>query len=266
VPANPSEKASTAGENPWVPPPPAYSTHPINLIEIHPVNTCIDIRCPKCWTALKVPLLGPEERPRGFATNEFQWVCNCGMVINHEALRVDRFLQDLADFDNRAFPYLAGLGRAVARNVGTTPGITISACIVNAARLYSGTDYIDTVKLGAAAGWTFAGIRQTIFVYAQKHRLYRPVYLFHVFDTNIAYARKAMSAALRRLGRVYSGRKGLASIDLGAAVMRQAAFVGSMERIGWLNIDRWTKGTDPTRFYLLQKAAGRYREFRRGVI
>lgn len=52
---------------------------------------------------------------------------------------------------------------------------------------------------------------------------------------------------------------GMASVELGPAVMRQANFIGKMKEMGWLEPGRFEGGVGAV--FLLQKAAARYHAF-----
>jgi hypothetical protein len=197
--------------------------------------------------------------PKGYATSQFEMVCPCGFKINHEALRVFSFFLDLKRHCDCKIPYLAGL---------RAPGIDahgVTECIRRAAqRIHDGSERVTVQSVqgwAERASFTMLGARTSVLDWAAQNRAYRQLRQASLDPAKFKLmVRKDLPLALRKMGRVYSSRNGVVSLDLAAAVMRQAAFVGSMERIGWLDIDRWTKGTDETRFYLLQKAAARYRK------
>lgn len=68
-----------------------------------------------------------------------------------------------------------------------------------------------------------------------------------------------------RLYAAYYG-SGVASVDLGAAVMRQAGFIDKMSAMGWLDGARFERdgsggGGGGDAVFLLQKAAARYHAF-----
>jgi len=214
-----------------------------------------------------VPLLGAETIPQGYATNDFILKCQCGLLITRETLRVGRFLRDLVRADQKRaaeIPFLAGLGEQISFGKDTTQaGEALTEVLVGVAyRLSGDARELDASHLGDVCGWTFQGVRTSLLGLAAKDHLYLPLLKGSAFGTSGRVTfRQLLGSALRRLGRVYADHDGIASLNLGAAVMRQAAFVSSMERIGWLNIERWTQSTDETRFYLLQKAVARYRGY-----
>lgn len=64
-----------------------------------------------------------------------------------------------------------------------------------------------------------------------------------------------------RFGRMFVAymHAGMASVELGPAVMRQANFIGKMKEMGWLSPGRFEGSVDAV--FLLRKAAARYHAF-----
>lgn len=244
VPVAPSEKHD--GDTAFVPPPPAYETHARHLIEIHPVETKVRIKCFFCKREHDVPLVGTPDSP-GYATTKLYYRCtNCFRYITHEKLKIRRLCDDLV-VARRGNTCLAGIsdfkfGRSC---------LTVSQCL-------AGTAWSMTAaQLGDYMGWSFSGIRTYVLAQAIKDRRLRPLRDQKYWGKSPKQFRRNMRASLSAIGKAYADTELFASLNLAAATQRQASFISNMERIGWLDIGRWDQGE----FYLLQKAAARYHAF-----
>lgn len=253
----------------------AGASHPSSLITIHPRETTVSVPCPACDDVFPIPVIGPPEPGRGFIAGDMDVQCpSCGFHVTHEKLRFARMVRDLADFQKGRIPYVAGLGPddSILPPLLLDGSETLSRALITAIEesVFRGQPQIGTLKaleVGNLLNWSMEEARK-LMRYAFHSK---PVLKFYMLQgggnqRNPSY-RRILAVSARRWMRIHSeGHGGLASLDLGAAIMRQAAFVGSMEGIGWLATARWTDANDPHRFYLLQKAVARYREFPQSYI
>lgn len=256
-------------------PPSAFASHPIPLVSLHPLKTMVPVTCISCKTKFNVPLIGPPAPVEGggYMSSQMDIGCpHCFFRVTHAKLRFARMVRNLADVQSGRIQYLAGFGPSHT-TIGTSDlslnlagsiafsQMLVQACMAGLYRQKGPESIIDPMEVGTACDWSMDSARTNIVQFAVNLKLVWLVCKEQVLGNgSVKHYRLVFASALRRWYRVNGeGSGGLASLDLGAAIMRQAAFVGSMENIGWLATERWRQPDDPHRYYLLQKAAARYR-------
>lgn len=262
------------------------------LVTIIEADT-VTIPCPKCAVPIQVPLIGKPLNDGdggaggGLVMPNLAVPCpHCELVVTRSALRCGRFLRDLGELQtkNPRFAYLAGLGKfdsspASGIVCSERAGTRISKCMAVSAwwvasdhkdrELYPMAGPKDILRplphpwnlaaFGDACDWSLERARKEIMGYVEDRLMFTSVWEDRLLGKGPVH-RQNLTAALRRMNRIYNGgHGGLTSVDLGPAIQRQAGFVGSMSQIGWLNLDRWLTPGENT-YYFLQKAAARYRE------
>lgn len=257
-------------------PPFAYTTHPTILVSLHATRTTLWMRCASCAGGVEIPVVGPPPTGTGLVSHNMAVPCpHCGFVITHDQLLLDRMVRDLADVHYQRSTYLPGLAPS-----GGPDGLSPTAAVAFSRALVEGATsrfmgfrplwydnaksdpMITTAAVGERCGWTVKGAIEAIMNEIIKEGLVRHIFLEDMVSPDTKHARALLRKALARYARVYSeSYMPTISFDLGAAIMRQAAFVGNMEKIGWLEVARWREVTEPSGYYLLQKAAARYREW-----
>lgn len=247
------------------------------------------IACPRCEASVNVPLIGrwPVKAGGGgggggLATRMFKHECSsCNLSITRSALRAGRFLRDLRELQlqlpDRQTNYLAGIGNIEDGKppIRTSHALSLAAWWAATPQSYKDThaapttkdvlkpffgEPMDIVAFGDAYDWSHEQIRQTINEVVRTNALFQSLWDDKLLSWTAVGHRRNMTTAIQRMDKVYnSGTGGFTSIDLGPAMQRQAGFVDSMAGLGWLKVQRWLVGEN--RFYVLQKAAARYREF-----
>lgn len=242
----PVEPGKGGGDTDFVPPPPAYETHPRSLIEIDPMDTRVSIRCHYCQKELSVPLVGTLQVP-GYATANMAVNCrNCRRNSTHERLKIRRLCNDLMGA-RLQLVCLAGLSDARFRAYAHK----LSQLLAVGMREKSATE------MGDAMGWQFANIRDVVLRKEAMRPIVKAMRTSAAWGSDPPTLRRNMRSSLSAISRAYAETELSPSLDLAAAVQRQASFVSSMERIGWLDMERWELGA----YYLLQKAVARYHAF-----
>lgn len=237
------------------------------------------MNCAACGGGVEIPLIGPPPTGTGLVSHNMAVPCpHCTFIITHEQLRLDRMIRDLAELHYQRVYFLPGLGPRHGQGPGSPSpagSMAFSRAMVEGAtsRFYgykplwydnAKTDPpITTGAVGERTAWTVKQSIEAIMNEIVKEGLVRPIFQKNMIDPDIKKTRATLRKALARYARVYSETYlSTITFDLGAAIMRQASFVGNMEKIGWLEVSRWRDPVNPERFYLLQKAAARYRELR----
>lgn len=259
------------------------------MVVLTEANT-VSLPCPRCQTYIAIPLIGHPTAAGGsggLATPTFTHECpNCQLAVTRSALRAGRFLRDLADLQlpNPRTEYLAGLYKidgatSIACKYKAreriSKALSLAAWWVVAPQSYQDTyvkpnaadvlkrikQPMDIVAFGDEFGWSQGRVREAVTKVMRDNTLLQSVWDDRLLSWTSMGHRRNLTAALQRVNRVYNaGLGGFTSIDLGPAIQRQAGFVTSMSEIGWLDMARW-HGDSPNKFYHLQKAAARYREY-----
>lgn len=239
---------------------------------------------------VNIPLIGhPIEAGGGggLATPSFTHPCpNCELIVTHSALRAGRYLRDLRDLQTETprTKYLAGLGRiphlstlaTVKARERISKVLVYAAWWVSAPESYKdervapvADDVLQRYKppmnvaaVGDKYGWSQELVRGAIMEVTTTNTLFASVWKDRLLDRSSFVHKRALAGCLQRMDRVYNaGNGGFTGVDLGPAIQRQGGFVASMSELGWLDVKRWRDESNPNRFYFLQKAAARYREF-----
>ncbi|KIK65181.1 hypothetical protein GYMLUDRAFT_56605 [Collybiopsis luxurians FD-317 M1] len=246
------------------------STHPKSLIEMHPVDTTITIQCPNCPNQVEVPLFRTSATPNGFCGPSFIHTCSgCGFKIDHDALKMAKFLRDIVSVSSGRTEVLAGMAYDQSTGLEYSHAMSLSNVLVYGVEkvalenskkwIHPHTKNYDASwkvsQLGHVFKWDLNNMKRRVFEEAREKENYGGI--FDDSSVTDAAAKKIVSVALNRLQQAYS-YSGIASLDLGQAAMRQAGFISKVHQIGWLKMQRW-EGKSRTRFYPLQKAAERYR-------
>ncbi|TXT14463.1 uncharacterized protein COLE_00656 [Cutaneotrichosporon oleaginosum] len=252
------------------------ATHPNSLVALHDTRSALWMSCAACGGGVEIPVIGPPPTGTGLVSHNMAVPCpHCTFIITHEQLRLDRMIRDLAELHYQRVPFLPGLGPGHQMDTLTpAASVAFSRALVEAttSRFYgykpmwydnAKTDPpITTGQVGERTSWTVKHTIQSMMNEIVKEGLIRPIFQNNMMGTDVKTTRATLRKALARYARVYSETYlPTISFDLGAAIMRQASFVGSMEKIGWLEVSRWRDAGNPDRFYLLQKAAARYHAF-----
>lgn len=250
-------------------PPPSYGSHPASLVTIQPMESAVAITCPECSVKFEVPLLGPPTAGSSFVMPDMNIPCpRCSADVTYQKLRVARMLRDLRDVKAGRIQYMAGFGpdETTKPPLSQDSSVYLSRALVKATDkgIYSNfaSSPIDAAAIGRVLEWSMNNAGLHIVQPALKDKLIGDAQELQLLGPlpRPTY-RQIFARAFQRWRRVHGeGFGGLPSLDLGAAIMRQAAFVGNMESLGWLQTSRWTRQDDPNRLLLLQKAVARYRE------
>lgn len=258
-------------------PPPTLTSYPPSLVSLHATRSTLFMKCASCAGGMDIPIIGPPPTGTGLVSHNMAVPCpHCGFIITHEQLRLDRMVNDLADLHYQRCSFLPGLGPGHGPDAPTPlASEAFSRAMVEGvtSRFFrfrplwyhnARTDpRISTGAVGEVTGWTVKRTIEAIMNEIIKEGLARPIFQENMMKTDVKTARGILRKSLARYARVYSeSYLPTISFDLGSAIMRQAAFVGNMEKIGWLEVSRWRHAIYPDRFYLLQKAAARYRELK----
>ncbi|GMK53869.1 hypothetical protein CspeluHIS016_0104550 [Cutaneotrichosporon spelunceum] len=252
------------------------TSHPDSLVALHDTRSTIWMNCAACGGGVEIPIIGPPPTGTGLVSHNMNVPCpRCTFNITHEQLRLDRMIRDLADLHYQRVSYLPNLG--AGRDVDS---LTQEASIAFSRAMVEGTTsrfygykpfwydnaksypLITTGQVGERTGWTVKQTIEAIMNEVVKEGLLRPIFQKKMLGSDTKATRARLRKALARYSRVYAETYlPTVSFDLGAAIMRQASFIGSMQKIGWLEVSRWRDVTDPSRFYHLQKAVARYHAF-----
>ncbi|KAL1407994.1 hypothetical protein Q8F55_004791 [Vanrija albida] len=260
-------------------PPPALNAHAWTLVALSRTQSTVPVACPKCLTAVSLPVIGIPGAGSGLALPDMSFTCSvCHLVLTREVLRVGRFLRDLLRVRAGLIPHLAGMGDNAYADVKKEYGIPMSQALLNTAltsvmnpyKAYIDLSGLTVGELGDKLEWSQDKVREKLVEQTTKDGGFIPIVEGKLsgvrgkFRRSLALgsARAGISGAIVRLNRAYSVGTGLDNtVDLAPAIMRQASFVTNMQKIGWLQMNRWTNDQDPRRFYFIQKAAARYHAF-----
>lgn len=187
-------------------------------------------------------------------------------------MRFVRVIQDIADVQAHRIPYLAGFGPDYSLKPALTLGGSKTMSRVMAATAATpNADYYSPSNISpgrisvkatcTAYKWTRRQAEESFLSKAKKD-MRRTLSYGSVLG--VAWPReyrRVVNTAYDRFQRIYwHGHVGFTSLDLGEAILRQAAFITNMESIGWLKTSKWCL-EDPENQFPLQKAIARYRTF-----
>ncbi|BEI84052.1 hypothetical protein CcaverHIS002_0406560 [Cutaneotrichosporon cavernicola] len=252
------------------------TAHPDSLVALHDTRSTLWMNCAACGGGVEIPIIGPPPTGTGLVSHNMNVPCpHCSFNITHEQLRLDRMIRDLAELHYQRVPFLPNLGPGREAGALSHPAsLVFSRAMVEGttSRFYgyrplwydNAKSYppITTGQVGERTSWTVKQTIEAIMNEILKEGLMRPIFQNQMLGSDVKTARATLRKSLARYSRVYSETYlPTVSFDLGAAIMRQASFIGSMEKIGWLEVSRWRDAILPDRFYLLQKAAARYHAF-----
>ncbi|KAI8936668.1 hypothetical protein NX059_007065 [Plenodomus lindquistii] len=209
-----------------------------------------EITCPKCESINRVPWTvpptssGPESfqiylaEDTGFAGAAFQHGCqNCGLTLNHEILRVGKFLKDADDLRKENKPLPGTILHTSGVPAVTYPGKKISThdaffpnrCVQTRPEFMPHT---IRENLSATNGSTVEGIKD-LFATAMKSPW--DLRYINACQHNPEFLAKDSRIAVRRLMSRYWENSSDFGIDLVGAVLRQGTFVQKMAKIDWLH-------------------------------